>query len=171
MAIAYDSATTDGINEAGLGARLPWLAESDYGERDPRLPAVSAAMWTQYLLDRFPTVAEAVDALEAELFQVRPQGDAHAGTWSTVHLALDHATETRRSSSAGNLLATSPAGTSAVNRSPSPSRGPEAAYASSSRSRGLASGRGGQGTRLSRSMSRGMGTETFNRLRWMPVAT
>ncbi|URM92176.1 linear amide C-N hydrolase [Streptomyces sp. MRC013] len=92
MAIAYDSATTDGINEAGLGAHLPWLAEPDYGERDPRLPAVSAALWTQYLLDRFPTVAEAVDALEAELFQVRPQGDAHAGTWSTVHLALDHAT-------------------------------------------------------------------------------
>ncbi|MFJ7590053.1 linear amide C-N hydrolase [Streptomyces sp. NPDC097617] len=92
MAIAYASATTDGINEAGLGAHLPWLAESDYGERDPRLPAVSAALWTQYLLDRFPTVAEAVDALEAELFQVRPQGDAHAGTWSTVHLAFDHAT-------------------------------------------------------------------------------
>lgn len=65
MAIAYDSATADGINEAGLGAHLPWLAESDCGERDPRLPAVSAALWTQYLPDRFPTVAEAVDALEA----------------------------------------------------------------------------------------------------------
>ncbi|MCY0939417.1 linear amide C-N hydrolase [Streptomyces sp. H34-S4] len=80
VATAYDSATTDGINEAGLGAHLLWLAESDYGERDPRLPAVSVALWTQYLLDRFPTVAEAVAALEAEPFQVRPQGDAHAGT-------------------------------------------------------------------------------------------
>ncbi|WP_409239062.1 hypothetical protein [Streptomyces sp. PA5.6] len=95
MAIAYDSATTDGINVGGgggRGAHLPWLAESDYGERDPRLPTASAALWKQYLLDRFPTVAEAVDALEAEPFQVHPQGDAHAGTWSTVHLALDHAT-------------------------------------------------------------------------------
>ncbi|WPO75142.1 linear amide C-N hydrolase [Streptomyces sp. KN37] len=129
VAIAYDSATTAGINEAGLGAHLPWLAESDYGERDPRLPTVSAALWMRYLLDRFPTVAEAADALEVELSQVRPQGDAHAGTWSMVHLALDHAMGDSAVVECGYLLATSPAGTSPVNRSPSPSRGCEAAYA------------------------------------------
>ncbi|MCY0922506.1 hypothetical protein OS965_30840 [Streptomyces sp. H27-G5] len=44
MATAYDSATTDGINEAGLGAHLLWLAESDSGERGPRLPAVSVVL-------------------------------------------------------------------------------------------------------------------------------
>ncbi|MCY0922507.1 linear amide C-N hydrolase [Streptomyces sp. H27-G5] len=43
-------------------------------------------------LDRFSIVAESVAALEAEPFQARPQGDAHAGTWSTVHLVLDDAT-------------------------------------------------------------------------------
>ncbi|MFH8841162.1 linear amide C-N hydrolase [Streptomyces sp. NPDC017868] len=91
VATAYDSATTDGVNERGLGAHLLWLAEADFGERDARLPAVSVSMWTQYVLDRFATVAEAVASMEAEPFQVRPQGDAHAGTFSTVHLAVEDA--------------------------------------------------------------------------------
>ncbi|MEU9853980.1 linear amide C-N hydrolase [Streptomyces sp. NPDC047974] len=91
VATAYDAATTDGVNERGLGAHLLWLAEADFGERRPELPAVSVSLWTQYVLDRFATVAEAVASMEAAPFQVRPQGDAHAGTWSTVHLAVEDA--------------------------------------------------------------------------------
>ncbi|MFE1949323.1 linear amide C-N hydrolase [Streptomyces sp. NPDC059524] len=92
VATAYDAATTDGVNEAGLAAHLLWLAESDYGDRDPARPALSVSLWTQYFLDRFATVSEAVSSLVAEPFQVRPQGDSRSGTWSTVHLALDDAT-------------------------------------------------------------------------------
>lgn len=91
VATAYDAATTDGVNERGLGAHLLWLAESEFGERDTGLPALSVSMWTQYVLDRFATVAEAVASMEAEPFQVRPQGDERSGTWSTVHLAIEDA--------------------------------------------------------------------------------
>lgn len=92
IAGAYDSASTDGVNEAGLGAHILWLAESDYGDRDPQLPAVGMSLWSQYYLDNFATVAEAVAALESTPFQVRPQGDPHSGKTGTVHLALDDAT-------------------------------------------------------------------------------
>ncbi|MFI6152507.1 linear amide C-N hydrolase [Kitasatospora sp. NPDC051170] len=91
VAAAYDSATTDGINEAGLAVHVLWLAESDFGERDPALPAVSVASWAQLFLDRFASVAEALAHLAEHPFQVRPQYDAHSDTVSTVHLALDDA--------------------------------------------------------------------------------
>ncbi|NUR69503.1 MAG: linear amide C-N hydrolase [Hamadaea sp.] len=90
IAGVFDKAATDGINEAGLGAHLLWLAESDFGDRDPSLPALPVSMWTQFFLDRFATVAEAVDYLEQNPFQVRPQGGP-SGTTATVHLALDDA--------------------------------------------------------------------------------
>lgn len=92
VATAYDAATTDGVNEPGLAAHLLWLAETDFGDRDPRLPAVSASRWGQYLLDRCATVAEAVAVMEREPFQVRPSYDQYADKTSTVHLALDDAT-------------------------------------------------------------------------------
>jgi len=91
VATAYDAATTDGVNEAGLGAHLLWLAEAEFGDRDLAVPAVSVSLWAQYFLDRFGTVAGAVASLAREPFQVRPQSDPHAGTFSTVHLALDDA--------------------------------------------------------------------------------
>lgn len=92
VATAYDASTSDGVNEAGLAAHILWLAESDYGERDPRLPAVSVSLWAQYFLDRFSTVAEAVAAIDDAPFQVRPQVDSRTGKTGTVHLALDDAT-------------------------------------------------------------------------------
>lgn len=92
VATAYDMATTDGVNERGLAAHLLWLAESDYGDRDTNVPAVSASLWAQFFLDRFETVAATVAYLGDHPVQVRPQGDPHSGTWSTVHLALDDAT-------------------------------------------------------------------------------
>lgn len=92
IATAYDIATTDGMNERGLGAHLLWLAESDYGERDPQLPAVSVSLWAQLFLDQCATVAEAVSLVEKTPFQVRMQQDPTSHRWSTVHLALDDAT-------------------------------------------------------------------------------
>lgn len=89
VATAYDAATTDGVNERGLGVHLLWLAESDFGVRDTRLPAVAVSLWPQLFLDRFATVAECVAATEE--FQVLPQVEPRSGWSSTVHLALDDA--------------------------------------------------------------------------------
>ncbi len=90
---AFDAATADGINEKGLVANLLYLAESEYptvaaGDARPRM-CISA--WTQYVLDNFSTVAEAVAALQQEKFVVVPvmTPDGHAGN---VHLAISDPT-------------------------------------------------------------------------------
>lgn len=83
----YESATADGMNEAGLVANLLYLAESDYGKPDPARPVISISTWAQYALDNFATVAEAVDALAKEPFVViaskLPNGDP-----AQLHLSL-----------------------------------------------------------------------------------
>ncbi|MFE6871537.1 linear amide C-N hydrolase [Kitasatospora sp. NPDC057692] len=89
VATAYDTATTDGVNEKGLAGHVLWLAESDFGERDTTLPGLSASLWLQYHLDSFATVAE---ALAAPPHQVLGQGDPYSHTFSTIHLALEDAT-------------------------------------------------------------------------------
>lgn len=85
----WDAATIDGMNEVGLAANLLYLAESDYGKPAPNDPrkAISLAIWGQYVLDNFATVAEAVTALRQEPFYiVAPKTpDGHAGT---AHLAI-----------------------------------------------------------------------------------
>ncbi len=89
---AFDAATADGMNDAGLVANLLYLSESDYPEAAP-VPGsrpMSISAWTQYALDNFATVAEAVAALEQEPFFVVPvmSPDGHAGT---VHLSISDA--------------------------------------------------------------------------------
>jgi penicillin V acylase-like amidase (Ntn superfamily) len=69
---AYDIGSVDGINEAGLGANLLFLAESDYGSRDVAYPGLSLSLWLQFFLDNFSTVGEAVDYMEKDTFQLRP---------------------------------------------------------------------------------------------------
>lgn len=66
----YDVGVADGMNEKGLVANLLYLAESDYGKPQRGKPALSISAWAQYALDNFSTVAEAVEALRAEPFQV-----------------------------------------------------------------------------------------------------
>ncbi len=85
----FDGATVEGMNERGLAVNMLYLAESDYGTRapdDPRKP-ISIAIWGQYVLDRFATVAEAVAALREEPFVpvavMTPDG--HPGT---AHLSI-----------------------------------------------------------------------------------
>lgn len=63
IAAGYDAATTDGMNEKGLVANLLYLSTAEYGARDPARPGLTIAGWTQYVLDSFATVAEAVAAL------------------------------------------------------------------------------------------------------------
>ncbi len=86
----YDGATLDGVNDAGLGANVLYLAAAGYPRRDPDVPGLSVAAWTQYALDAYPSVAEAVAGLADPPFQlvspVLPGGYAATG-----HLALSDA--------------------------------------------------------------------------------
>ena len=90
----YDIATADGMNEAGLVANLLWEVEAQYPEDDGETPRVSLSVFPQYLLDRFATVAEAVDDLRENPVQVAggevPVGPP--GREATVHVSISDAT-------------------------------------------------------------------------------
>lgn len=88
----YDMTSADGVNEAGLGAHVLWLAEADYGERDPARPGLALSLWAQHFLDRFATVAEAIDFLDDTPLQPVAQDDPNTKRPTTVHLALEDAT-------------------------------------------------------------------------------
>lgn len=83
----YEAGSADGMNEKGLVANALYLAESNYGKPDATKPQMSIMAWVQYALDNFATVAEAVDALGKEPFQiiapVLPSGDP-----AQLHLSL-----------------------------------------------------------------------------------
>ena len=87
----YGIASVDGINEKGLVANTLYLVESDYGTRVAGRPAMSIACWTQYVLDSFATVNEAVAALEKEPFTlsapILPNGQPAVG-----HMAISDPT-------------------------------------------------------------------------------
>ncbi len=70
IAAGFDAGTTDGLNEAGLMVNLLYLAEADFGGRDASRPGVSWSAYSQYLLDNFATVAEAVAASRDDVIQV-----------------------------------------------------------------------------------------------------
>jgi len=92
VATAYDIASADGLNEAGLSANLLWLVESEYAEWDGTgSPGLAISLWAQYMLDNFATVAEAVeDARRGEYVVV---SDAMPGEdrLATLHLSLSDA--------------------------------------------------------------------------------
>jgi choloylglycine hydrolase len=93
VASAFEAATADGMNEKGLVANLLYLSESDYGKPvpgDKRLP-ISISAWTQYVLDNFATVAEAVAVLRTEPFHVVPVASPD-GAAGTVHLSISDST-------------------------------------------------------------------------------
>ena len=67
----YGIATVEGMNEAGLVANTLYLVESDYGDaKASGKPLISVGAWTQYALDNYATVAEAVEALRREPFAI-----------------------------------------------------------------------------------------------------
>jgi len=90
MTSFYNVASIDGMNEKGLVANTLYLAETDYGKSDGK-PLISVAVWGQYVLDNFATVAEAVQALAKEPIRVTthslPNGSAASG-----HLAISDPT-------------------------------------------------------------------------------
>ena len=92
IASAYDISTTDGMNEAGLVANLLWLAESEYPERNSGKPGLSISVWTQYMLDSFATVDEAVKALSSEPFTLVSDAAPGEQRMATLHLSLSDST-------------------------------------------------------------------------------
>lgn len=88
---AAGTTATDGINERGLGAHLLWFTDSDYGVRDPQLPAVTTATWAQHALDCFDTVEAVAQSLQEQPFQVRALRDPFSGERLTAYLAVEDA--------------------------------------------------------------------------------
>lgn len=91
VAAVWDNATSDGINERGLAAHVLWLAEADFGERDPELPALAVSLWPQIFLDLCGTVDECLALMAERPFQVRPLIEPRSQRPATVHLALEDA--------------------------------------------------------------------------------
>lgn len=87
----YDIGVCDGMNEKGLVANLLFLAESDYYRPDDRRPVMGLSIWTQYVLDNFATVDEAVAELGKELFRI-DDPDLPNGAKSTLHLSISDPT-------------------------------------------------------------------------------
>jgi len=85
---AFDIATADGVNEAGLMANLLWLVESDYPTYNPQEEGLTIAAWAQYTLDNFGTVAEAVAELSKEEFVVVTDSIPGEHRLATLHLSI-----------------------------------------------------------------------------------
>ncbi|KAK4691575.1 hypothetical protein P7C71_g5450, partial [Lecanoromycetidae sp. Uapishka_2] len=87
----YDLATVDGINTEGLVGNVLYLADGDYGERDPSRPGLSIGLYQQYFIDNYATVAEAVADLYTssgvEKFQV-VTAEIVPGVYSLGHISL-----------------------------------------------------------------------------------
>ncbi len=92
IASAYGVATTDGVNEAGLAANVLWLVESQYPPFGPSSkPGLTIAAWTQYVLDNFSTVQEAVTALATEPFTIVTDAVPGQKRLATLHLSMSDA--------------------------------------------------------------------------------
>ena len=60
VASVYEGGSADGMNEQGLVANMLYLAESEYPSDDDKRPGVCISAWTQYFLDNFSSVEDAV---------------------------------------------------------------------------------------------------------------
>jgi choloylglycine hydrolase len=89
VASAYDLLTVDGLTDAGLAVHQLFMPEPEYGGPDEGRPALSVAVWMQYVLDNFATVADAVAWMESSQLAMAAQSDPISGRAVTLHLALD----------------------------------------------------------------------------------
>lgn len=85
-ATALGLATSDGMNEHGLAVHLLYLHDTKYETRDQR-PALSNALWAQYVLDNSRTVAEALESLQ----KVQIVSATAGGRQWPLHLAIEDA--------------------------------------------------------------------------------
>lgn len=87
---AYDIGTSEGMNEKGLVVNELALVESNYGNPAEGAKVISLSTWPQYVLDKFATVAEAVDDLRKENFRVQTVMLA-SGRPANMHLVISDA--------------------------------------------------------------------------------
>jgi penicillin V acylase-like amidase (Ntn superfamily) len=96
IASFYNIGTVDGMNDAGLVANALYLVEADYGDaKASGKPPISIGAWTQYALDNYGTVAEAVAGLSKEPFVIvapeLPNGHNASGHLSLADASGDSA--------------------------------------------------------------------------------
>ena len=91
VAAGYDIGICDGINEKGLVANLLFLPESVYETENDVRPILGLSIWTQYVLDNFATVEEAVKELKKDKFRIDAP-DLPNGVKSRLHLAISDST-------------------------------------------------------------------------------
>lgn len=87
----YDIGTCDGMNEKGLVASLLYLKETVYNRPGDTRPVMGASILTQYILDNFATVHEAVEEFKKEKFQIDAPNLPN-GQESTFHWAITDTT-------------------------------------------------------------------------------
>lgn len=80
------------MNEKGLVANALFLAEANYGKRDPQLPGMSIGLWAQYYLDNFTTVKEALHSTKVHPYQIISGALGNSGRQANGHLALSDKT-------------------------------------------------------------------------------
>ena len=90
--LAFEIASTDGMNEKGLVANLLWLPETEYPVRDKNKPGLAITAWVQYMLDNFATVEEAVAYIDEDTFQVVSDMMPDGSRLATLHLSISDAT-------------------------------------------------------------------------------
>lgn len=89
----YEISTVDGMNEAGLNASLLWLNATQFAGDDGKTPRMSIAIWAQFYLDQFATVAEAVDYTRANPIEiVSGEVPGRPGSLAPLHLTLSDST-------------------------------------------------------------------------------
>lgn len=91
IATAYDMGTADGMNEKGLVANMLYLSETVYTRKNDNRPVMGIGIWTQYVLDNFATVREAVDELKKETFRIDAPNLPN-GAPTTLHMSISDAT-------------------------------------------------------------------------------
>ena len=91
VATGYDIGICDGMNEKGLVANLLFLPESVYETENDSRPVMGLSIWTQYVLDNFATVDEAVKELKNDKFRIDAP-DLPNGVKSRLHLAISDPT-------------------------------------------------------------------------------
>lgn len=92
VATAFDLIATDGMNEKGFAGHILWLAESNYGKPAATATQLSQAVWLQYYLDNFATVAEAVEWTTKSQVEIAQLFDPTGHLVPTLHLAINDAT-------------------------------------------------------------------------------
>ena len=65
-----------------------FLPESVYSLPGDTRPAMGISIWTQYVLDNFATVREAVDEMKKETFRIDAPRMPNGGPESTLHMAI-----------------------------------------------------------------------------------